>query len=475
MTLAEVLMASSILLICLISLAGVLSGSVTSSSNARLRDEATNLANQRIEIARSLAYDRVGLHYSNGVYGDPAGDIVTPQQDGKFTVTSECAWVRTAAGRAAYKQVTVHVGWQQPSTGEVVVTTMIYGKSNLAVNGDLVVMLRYREDAEPVVGATVAIHAADNSDRSVASNTIGEGFFGQVAIGAVALTVVPPVGCVVDTSTMSSTAIAADAVTNVIVYVQRPAQATIHVADTSGAALSGASVVLRRSDGTVLPSVVTDAVGNALITQLLYADYSAVVTKSGYSSATTPFTVSVSANAPIVPVSISPNPVTGIQVRVFDSNTTALHGATVTLRRDGSPTVLQTGTAGTNGEISFTGMNAGYYNVTVDQAGYAAQVKSTTMYDGDHDILDFHMVAASQGNMRITTRNSDGDLASIRVQIQGSGYFSDSLYSGADGILDLQNLVPGSYTVKCYRKSTSTATAIVTAGQTTEVFISQKH
>jgi type II secretory pathway pseudopilin PulG len=74
MTLPEVMIAASVMLVCLVSLAGLLGGSITSSASAHMRDEAANIANDRLETARSLNYDRVGLHYTNGLYGDPAYD-----------------------------------------------------------------------------------------------------------------------------------------------------------------------------------------------------------------------------------------------------------------------------------------------------------------------------------------------------------------------------------------------------------------
>jgi type II secretory pathway pseudopilin PulG len=373
MTLGELMIASSVLLVCLTALAGVLGGSVTSSRMARVRDEAANLANARIEYARSLAYDQVGLHYSNGAYGDPAGDIVTPEQVGGFTVTTECTWVRTSSGRAAYKKVVVHVAWQQPVPGEIAVTTMIYGKSEIVTSGDLVVRLRYRENSDPVVNATVGMVSFTGQARSVLSDSTGEAFFGQVAIGAATLSVVPPAGCVVDTSTIPAISIAADAVTTVIVFVQQPARATLHVTDTSGTPVSDATVTLHRSDGSALPAQATNASGDALFTSLFYGDYSASIAKEGYTSAVAPFSVTIESPQPVVDVSISQIILAGITARVSDANSTPIPGPTVTVRRTGESTPLQSGTAGTNGEISFAGFDVGSYDITVEKSGYVAQ------------------------------------------------------------------------------------------------------
>jgi len=474
MTLGELMIASSVLFVCLTALASLLGGSVISSRTARVRDEATNLANERIEVARSLAYDRVGLHYTNGAYGDPAGDIVTPEQVGAFTVVTECEWVRTDLGRAAYKQLKVTVSWEQPIPGQVSLTTMVYGKSDIATSGDLVVRLRYREDSTPVENATVAIVTSGGSARSVLSDSTGEAFFGQADVGAVGVTVVPPAGYVVDTSALSTVTIPVDAVATAIVYLQHPAEATVRVADTNGVRVSGATVTLRRADGTTVPAVVTDSNGEARFFDLLFANYTATITKAGYPSATAPFAVTVGAPAPLVPVAVTPLLGVGIQARVFDVNGTPLSQATVSVRREGNQDPFQTTATGTNGEVSFTGMDEGAWRIDVSREGFASQFRVTYLYDGDHDTINFSLVpAVTKGNMHIATKDKNGHLRSIRVIVSGAGYYSNNLWSDYDGSLTLNDLSTGSYQVQCYTNPASIATVIINGGQTAEVSVSQ--
>jgi len=473
MTLPEVMIASSILLVCLTSLAALLGTSVTSASMAKVRDEAANLANERIEPARSLPYHRVGTKYANGVMGDPAGDILTPETVGKFVVTTDCSWIRTGDGRAAYKQMTVRVAWTQPSPGQVEVTTMIYGRSGIATSGDIVVKLRYREDGAQVTNAAVAVRAADNSARAISSDANGEAFFGQVAVGPAVLEVTPPAGYVVDSSSLASMSVTADAVSTVIVYVQRPATTTVRVADTNGTPISGASVALRRADGTNLTPVTTDAAGDAVFPDLLYADYSATVTKVGYSAASLPFTVSVGQPAPVVHFAMTPTSSVSLRVRVFDTNGTQMPGALVRVRRNGNSVDTQIGTSGSNGEISFTGLEVVSYSVTVEKAGYVTQSQTVTL-NGTTPPMDFHLSAAvSKGSMHILTLDKNGHAASLRVIVSGAGYYRNDLYSGATGSLDLAELVPGSYTVQCYTNPASVATVIINAGQIADVTIGQ--
>jgi len=355
------------------------------------------------------------------------------------------------------------------------VTTMIYGKSNIVTSGDLVVKLRYREDATPVSGATVGIVTADGSSRAVVSDANGESFFGQLALGAVAVSVVPPAGSVVDTSTISSITVAADALTAGIVYVQHPAGATVHLVDTTGTPVAGATVTLRRADGVVMPVLTTDANGDAAFTGLLYSSYSAVIQKAGYPDSTVPIVVSIAQPTQTITVSVSALRGVGIRVRVYDSNGSALANATVSIRKSGVDTVLQTGNAGSSGDISFSGLPAATYSATVDVSGYTSQLKTTTLYDGDHDTLSFTMVpVVAHGTMRITTYDKNGHAGSIRVIVSGTGYYQDGMWSDSSGSLYLYNLVVGSYQVQCYTKPASTATVIVAANQTAVVQVSQK-
>jgi prepilin-type N-terminal cleavage/methylation domain-containing protein len=473
MTLPEVMIASSILLVCLTSLAGLLAGAVNSSSNARMRDEAANLANARIEAARSLGYDHVGVRYASGVSGDPAGDILTPDTDGPFTVVTACTWIRTPAGRAAYKQLTVTVSWQKPTPSQVQVTTMIYGKSDIATSGDLDVKLRYREDGAPVTDSAIAIRASDNVVRALTADSGGEAFFGQVPVGAVALAVTPPAGYVVDSSNLSSVTVSADAVTTVIVYVQKPASTTIIVADTNGAPIAGASVALRRADGTDIAPVLTDAGGNAVFADLLYSDYSATVTKAGYAAASLPFTVSVGQPAPVVSFSMSPNLGISLLVSVFDANGTQAPGAVVTVTRNGNNTDTQQGTTGSNGQVSFSGLQAVAYTVAVAKNGYVTQ-SQTVQVNTTLTSVDIHLeAAASNGNLHITTLDKNGHTGAIQVVVSGSGYYRSDLMSDSSGNLMLTGLVTGSYTVQCFTNPASVATVIISAGQTADVTVSQ--
>jgi len=472
MTLLEVMMASSVLLVCLTALAGVLGGSISSSQISKARDEATNLANLRIEAARSMSYDRVGVRYANGLYGDPVGDILTPETVGKFTVTTECSWVRDAGGRATYKKLTVHVAWQAPTPGEIVVTTMVYGKSAIATSGDLVIRLHYAEDTAPVSNATVLIQAADGTSRAVVSNSAGEAFFGQVAVGAVGVAVSPPDGSLVDTRTLGAS-VSADQLATLDVIVQRQAtQAKVHVTDTSGATVAGASVSLLRSDGVAVPAATTDAVGDAVFPNLYYSNYTATVSKSGYTTSTANVAVTVASPQPVTPVSVSKLVGVGLRVRVFDVNGTQVPGASIVLTQHIGGSIVQQGVGGTNGEFSFANFGAGGYDITVGKTAYTSQTVYAWLYDGDNRVIDVHLVqAVTNGTLSVTTKDKNGHLRSIAVTITGP--YPTTGTSNGSGLLTL-TLITGSYKVRCTSEPASAdIPIIISAGQTTVVTVSQ--
>jgi type II secretory pathway pseudopilin PulG len=480
MTLPEVMIASSILIVCLVSLAGLLGGAIASSAMARSRDEATNLANARLETARSLPYDSVGLRYADGHSAEPSGTILTPEQVGRFLVTTECEWIQSAGGRAAYKRLKVTVAWSDGVAGRVEVNTIIYGKSGISGAGDFLIKLRYRESAAPVTGTEVTLVAADGSVRHHPTDAAGEVLFGQVPVGACVISVAPPSGYIVDLSTVIGTSVSVDAVSTAIVYLQLPAQATVNVTDMAGAALADANVAIRRSDGAVSASALSNASGVAAFSQLLYGDYTATVTRYGYASASLPFTVSISAASPAVTFRMSPWVHHGVRVRVFDTNGTQVPGAAVVLSTQAGVPVAQ-GVTGSNGEISFDVELAGTYNIAVSKADYSSQTQVVTVHDEhDEEVATFSLVAvATKGDMHILTKGKNDKLQSLRVVVSGpGGYFRNDLYSsavtGTLGELLLTDLVPGSYSVQIYDDAGSAVTVIVNAGQTADVSVSQR-
>jgi type II secretory pathway pseudopilin PulG len=476
MTLPELMIASSILLVCLVSLAGLLGGAIASSSMTRARDEATNLANERLESARNLPYDSVGIKHADGTYGDPAGKIVTPETVRQFTVTTECSWVQALSDVAAYKKLRVVVAWTSPFAGQVEANTMVYGRTGITGSGDLLVQVAYRENQNAVTGREVTIVDSSNITRLVTTNSRGEALFGQVPVGPCTLSVSPPPGCIVDGSTLTGAAVSTDSVSSALVYVQQPAQATVVVTDMSGAPLSDALVSVRRSDGAVASWALSDASGIASFSEILYGEYAATVTRDSYASATQPFSVAYGASSPTVTFRMSSAPTHGIRVRVFDSNGTQVPDANVTVT-NASGAVVGTGTTGTNGEVAFSPLAIGAYTVAVSKSGYAGATQVATLHEEhDEETLSFTLsAAAANGNMHILTYGTNKKLASYWVVISvPDGYFANDLRSDGSGELTVTNLIPGTYSANLRDSRASAVTVVINSNQTTEVKLDMK-
>lgn len=472
MTIAELLIASSILVLCLVSLSGVLGSAISSSTMTRARDEATNIANDALETARNLPYDSVGLLYADGSLGNPPGKILTPRQSGKYTIATTCTWVSAADGSTAYKQLKVTVSWTSPMSGQVTANTLVYGKTALSGVGDLVVQLSDRESPSPVAGREITFHAANGTTRLVTTDASGQALFGQVPVGPFTLSLLPPSGYIVDTTALTGATVSVDSASTVILYIQRPAKATVSVLDVDGAPLSGTLVSVKRSDWAAGITAYTDANGVAVFSNVLYGDYAATVTRTDYAAATLPFSATPAASSPSVAFSMSPSHDHGVRAKVQDSNGTQIVGATVVLATQAGVTLSQ-GVTGSNGEVLFTPVAVGTYSVAVSMPGYAGSSQAATVHwDHDQETLTFRLSA--QGSMHIlTTKGNTPTDCTLIVSCPSPYYYSNTLATGsganAVGELLLQGLLPGSYSVKKAGSSGSGTTVVVTIGQTSSV------
>lgn len=453
MTLAEVVLASSILIVCLVSLSALLGGAISSSAMTRARDEATNLANNAIESARNLPYDQVGLKFADGSRGNPPGEILTPETSGRYTIATECTWVQAADGSTAYKKLKVTVSWASPIAGKVEVNTVIYGKTALSGVGDLLVQVSDRESPDPVTGQEVTFVAANGTTRAVTTDASGKALFGQVPVGPCTLSLVPPAGYIVDTTSLAAT-VSTDSASTAVIYIQKPAQVTVGVRDMNNAPLASTLVTIKRSDWSVGVTAYTDANGVVVFTNVLYGDYAATVSRDhyDYASATLPFTASPGAATPVVAFSMSPSLQHGVRVKVQDFNGTQISGAAVVLTQAGTTPVQAV--TGSNGEFLFTPVPEGTYSVAVSKTGYTESSQTVTVHgDQDQETLTFSLSAvAAQGNMLIKTIEGQTPVNCALIVSGPNGYYSDTLRTGtspnATGVLLLQNLVPGRYTVQ---------------------------
>lgn len=166
-TLVETIVAAAVLVILFSSVSIIVQVAIRSIGDARLRSEATQLAQMRLEMARNLPYDSVGT-----VGGIPPGSLAPTESvtvNGMvFTVTTAVLYIDDAFDGQApldllptdYKRVRVSVSWGGPfaSKAPVVLLTDVAprGLETTAGGGTLSILV-FNSQGVPITNAAVHI------------------------------------------------------------------------------------------------------------------------------------------------------------------------------------------------------------------------------------------------------------------------------------------------------------------------------
>jgi hypothetical protein len=273
-TVAEILMASVILLIIVTgAMSGIIFASQASAMSAR-RVEATSLASQQIELARNLPFDDVSTVVpSNGL---PAGDIQTPVTVGPYTVTTTVAYGAYGAVAAArYKTITVTVSWTDPVPGSITVSSVVAGASGTQDYNFGTVKIWTLENgssADPLSGVSVQLTDINNRTYSVVTTASGVATFDYVPSGSITVNA-SLVGYLADT--LMSPSCVANTITTLPVSLHRVRTAVITCTAQSGKKLSGMSLTVNGATKT------TDVNGTASFSVI---DGSNAITAAGNAS-----------------------------------------------------------------------------------------------------------------------------------------------------------------------------------------------
>lgn len=134
-TLIEILVGTSILVIVIIGLYGLFQLGIKATAQSKARITATSLANQKIETAKNLPYNKVGT-----IGGIPSGDIIETEtitrNNIEYTVKTTVGYVDDPADGLTpsdsvpndYKRVKVKVSWPSFLSGELILITDIAPK-----------------------------------------------------------------------------------------------------------------------------------------------------------------------------------------------------------------------------------------------------------------------------------------------------------------------------------------------------------
>jgi uncharacterized repeat protein (TIGR01451 family) len=311
----------------------------------------------------------------------PPGDVATQQTNIQTPVTLAAGTTASAIeGVYAPAAFTVHV--YTDANGNAVQDS---GDSNLA--GVPVLLLD---------GSGDYLGGPENTDSN------GNVTFGGLAPGSYEVQVLPPIGDVVtqDTNVLTDNVLVSGQTASAVEGVYAPVTFTAHVYDDANANgvqdsgednLPGLTVDLENAGGTIVSVATTDANGNVSFSGLIPGSYEVTVTTPGGSEVTQQENIGTSVS--LTPgflgnaLTSSGQTVDSIEglfrpasftTHVYydandngtqDSGDTNLSGVTVTLLNgDGSQTGMS-GTTDSNGDVTFTGLVPGSYEVSVTQPG----------------------------------------------------------------------------------------------------------
>lgn len=452
-TIVEVLVALAILLIACVALLQVYAFASVSTNMNATRGHATDLANERIERIRNIAYDSVGT-----AGGDPAGTIPEVEEVDGFTVTTDVSWARDAAtGRASYKHVDVRVSWTEPRDGVVSVSTNVYGASALVNTGDVVISVMDRDTGEGIENVSVSMTPSTGAARVVATDENGEAFFGFVPTGEITVSCSVS-GYLVDLSSVSGAEVTADTLTRLVVYAQRPSTGVVHVTSMSWVDIPGATVVLTDPAGATR-TVTTGSGGIASFDNLLIGNYSVAVSASGRISSSGSFAIAEGDQTVTCAVRLAdPAPLTVI---VKDPTAAAVKGVTVNVyNASGAQIAGSPATTADSGAAAFSIPASGNYTISISKAGYVTQLRTLALTPAG-STENFTIQPILTGT--IVVKNTRSNSITVRLHhVPTSRYVNGTGTTvGGNSQVSFPDLATGQYYV--YRNS-SYATMYVSAG-----------
>lgn len=361
-TIAEYIAAVAILLTVVIGAMSVIMYSSTANAATARKENALNLANQQIEMARNQPYDDLGSVW-------PA---TNPRTEGDYTIETRVSWARNASDRATSRIVRAIVSWETPRPGKVEVETRIFGRSEVANTGDVLVKVVEPDSGgtlKPLQGVLVTLTPKVGNAQKVTTDTNGTAFFGHIGSGTFKFFATKN-GYVVDHSAYATDpTLVADSTTECIVTAYRSSSHRFtFVREGGGAIPSGVDVSI--SGSKTNPIMKKTSSGDQVIFEDLLPDnYVATVSlPTGYSvvSAPTGFSVPVGNTHGAQEITIAKNTLLNLTVTDDRGGSNRVSAAAVTLS---GPTTV-TGTTNSSGQLSLVVPVSGTYTITATKSGY---------------------------------------------------------------------------------------------------------
>jgi hypothetical protein len=460
----ELVIASAILVGAAISILGALSFASTSGQQITARTKALDLASRAIERARNISYDGVGV-----VGGNPSGVLLAEDSTsapGFVIMTQVTFQYDPTTLRPAYKNIKVTVTWSSPRAGSVSLASAIYGPTGVVNNGDLAVQVCVIGTTTPIQGAVVQVKASGSTSttQSITTGVDGGAVFGWLPIGPANVSVSASGYVFAPVTPLPS--VVPDVLTKLFVYGYQPC--TVVARTVSAVATSTpvpyAAVTLTGAKGQIY-SATTDANGYATITMMLPDAYGVAATKSGYADAAEALsTLAAGSSTPLEIEMSAAAPATAFKVRVINASGSAVPVAVVTVKTSAGVNVSNSPqNTPSNGEVFFSGLATGSYNVGVTATGYTAYPATAySVVGGTDQTLEVVLTSTStsaKGSLSIQVWTQDGEghpdtghkvtvyMKSGTQWVLVKSGSSDHFHTNSAGVVLINNLAVGTYRV----------------------------
>lgn len=408
-SLMEILVAVAIFAMISLSLYTLFTLGIKIVNEDKARIGARVVAEQKMEIIKSLAYDNVGV-----VGGAPAGDLLPSEtitmNSVRYTVTTDIhynddaydAVAPTDTVNADYKKVRIQVYWESQfaTLPIVLVCDIVPSGRESAVSGGTLALSVFDSASNPISGATIqVVNDEVFPPVNLTSGTNAEGLLNLpgVAAGTQSYQIsVSKAGYAaaqtysVDPSTNPNPnpahlSVGEAAITDKVFIIDKLADLTINAQTESGDPISGFNFTLQGDeaigtdgDGQAIAKYsadqTTDPEGKVVLEDLEPQIFDLIFTPSavGYDlagySPSLPYQLAPDTQGEIT-ITLSPHTANSLLLTVTDGAGNVQNEATVQL----SNALLlydQTKTTNTDGQVFFSALESALYNLSISKTGY---------------------------------------------------------------------------------------------------------
>jgi len=454
-TIAEYVMAAAILLFVSIAVMGTLAYAATASQGNTRREQALSLANQRLEQARNMLYDKVGT-----TTGYPTGDIPGTETVEGFTVDTDISWaLDSGTNLSSCKTIQITVSWGSPRAGSLSIESNIAGKSSIANAGDVKINVVDDDTGLAIQGSSITIKPSTGLTATRSTDASGSVRWGKVPAGNILITGTCP-GYALDIAPLSAAAVISGILNEWTVKAIKPSTAKITVLDASKTApnnkLPGVVVSVTGPSGTL--TATSDSAGVATITGLLKGTYSVDGVIPGYKSV--PTSLGVLLGGQTYSGSLTMNKNAKLTVTVTDQNGAPVAGVALT-----SSPALTAPMTDVNGQSVIDVATGGVsYAVIASKSGYSGNSGTTgVIAPGANATLAITINELKDGTLVVKFTFAKNDASSYLVRVYDGTHaevdnFTVQKPTNNGGTDTTSRTLPaGQYSVSRYSSWTSSA------------------